>query len=124
MVPALRTWAVGKERRRRGCTLARGPRCPTTRLGPGSLPRCFFQGLSLGLFLLCQVYFFCSASACSPSGLEPCSAPCGSRTARASGLGVMGAGMSVFLHPSVLASGPLGRTPADAAPPPQAGAGT
>ncbi|XP_036151437.1 zona pellucida sperm-binding protein 1 [Myotis myotis] len=28
------------------------------------------------------VYFFCSASACSPSGLEPCSAPCGSRTAR------------------------------------------
>ncbi|XP_070282378.1 zona pellucida sperm-binding protein 1 [Myotis yumanensis] len=28
------------------------------------------------------VYFFCSASACSPSGLEPCSAPCGSRTER------------------------------------------
>ncbi|EPQ07402.1 Zona pellucida sperm-binding protein 1 [Myotis brandtii] len=31
------------------------------------------------------VYFFCSASACSPSGLEPCSAPCGSRTARSAG---------------------------------------
>ncbi|KAF6107230.1 zona pellucida glycoprotein 1 [Phyllostomus discolor] len=28
------------------------------------------------------VYFFCSASACSPTGLETCSTTCGSRTTR------------------------------------------
>ncbi|KAK1335404.1 hypothetical protein QTO34_003190 [Cnephaeus nilssonii] len=41
-----------------------------------------FLNASSGSALRGPVYFFCSASACSPSGLEPCSAPCGSRTAR------------------------------------------
>lgn len=82
---------------------------PSWPAGPDAPPPAWARGPCLGAasraraspapaFLLPQVYFFCSASACSPSGLEPCSAPCGSRTARE----------SVFLHPSVLASGPLG----------------
>lgn len=62
-----------------------GASCPpTSRLRAGPVP--------LTVFSSHQVYFFCSASACSPSGLETCSSTCSSGPASESG----GVGASSF----------------------------
>lgn len=73
-----------------------------------------------------QAYFFCSASACSPSGLETCSATCGSGTTSESRVGVGRGGCSAFFQVSaglVLASGPLGAKDQPEIPLPLARAG-
>ncbi|XP_045433465.1 zona pellucida sperm-binding protein 1 [Pipistrellus kuhlii] len=66
-----------------------------------------FLNASSGSALRGPVYFFCSASACAPKGLEPCSPPCGSGTARrrraARGLGDPAAPQDVVSSP-----GPVG----------------
>ena len=63
---------------------------PTWVLGPLSLLQCFLPWHCTSPRSRPsspQVYFFCSASACSPSGLETCSTTCGSSTTSESGAG-------------------------------------
>lgn len=79
----------------RGCLCQSPSTCPEAPLpswvrGPVSLPRCFSPGATPAPgpdLPLPQVYFFCSASACFPTGLETCFPTCGSRTTSESGVG-------------------------------------
>lgn len=85
-------------------------------LGPGSLrprPRACYCGSEPAprpdLLFSHQVYFFCSASACSPSELETCSTTCSSGPASESGLGHRGGwGLHSHVRRPVLAPGQPG----------------
>lgn len=82
-------------------------------LVPASPPWCLLPWVRAGprpdLLSSRQVYFFCSASACTPSGLETCSTTCSSGPASESGLGHHGGwGLHSHIRRPVLAPGQPG----------------